>query len=229
MKNKNILWLYLFLFASMADFALIIKGLDEARIYSKPLIVTSLIIYFYLITKPISWTLLSKAMMGALIFSLIGDVLLLWENLFIYGLGAFLLAQVCYIIAFKISQRNPNRIFNVNFIRTFFFNLPIYIAAAFVYFLIHNNLGPLKIPVVIYIIIIVSMVTTARERFKRVNPDSFWQVFVGACFFFVSDGMIAINKFYFEFPEAGIMIMGTYVIAQLLIVMGIRSYILRPE
>jgi len=118
----------------MADFALIIKGLDEARVYSKPLIVTSLIIYFYLITKPISWTLLSKAMMGALIFSLIGDVLLLWENLFIYGLGAFLLAQVCYIIAFKISQRNPNRIFNVNFIRTFFFNLPIYIAAAFVYF-----------------------------------------------------------------------------------------------
>jgi uncharacterized membrane protein YhhN len=213
----------------MADFALIIKGLNEARIYSKPLIVTSLIIYFYQITKPISWTLLSKAMMGALIFSLLGDILLLWENLFIYGLGAFLLAQVCYIIAFKISQRNPNRIFNVNFIRTFFFNLPIYIAAAFVYFLIHKNLGALKIPVVIYIIIIVSMVTTARERFKRVNPDSFWQVFVGACFFFVSDGMIAINKFYFEFPEAGIMIMGTYVIAQLLIVMGIRSYILRPE
>ncbi len=150
MKNKNIFWLYLFLFASLADMALIIKENPGMRIYSKPLIITSLIIYFYKITKPISWTLLSKATMGALVFSLLGDILLLWSNLFIYGLGAFFIAQVCYIIAFKVAQRNPIRIAGVNFIRTFFLNLPIYILAAFIYYLIHQNLGSLKISVVVH-------------------------------------------------------------------------------
>ncbi|TFV92028.1 lysoplasmalogenase [Algoriphagus kandeliae] len=229
MKNKNIFWLYLFLFASLADMALIIKDFPGMRIYSKPLIITSLIIYFYKITKPVSWTLLSKATLGALVFSLLGDILLLWNQLFIYGLGAFFIAQVCYIIAFKVAQQNPNRIAGVNFIRTFFLNLPIYIIAAFIYYLIHQNLGSLKIPVVVYIIVIVSMLSTARERFKKCNPDSFWQVFIGASLFFVSDGIIAISKFYRDFQESGILIMGTYVIAQLLIVMGIRSHLIRPE
>lgn len=209
--------------------ALLIKGFSDMRIYSKPLIITSLIIYFYKITKPVSWTLLSKATLGALVFSLLGDFLLLWNHLFIYGLGAFFLAQVCYIIAFKVAQRNPNRIAGVNFIRTFFFNLPIYILAALVYYLIHQNLGSLKIPVVIYIIVIVSMLSTARERYKKCNPESFWQVFIGASLFFISDGIIAISKFYKDFPEADIIIMGTYIIAQLLIIMGIRSYLIRPE
>lgn len=209
--------------------AFIIKDIPTLRIYSKPLIITSLIIYFYKITKPVSWTLLSKATLGALVFSLLGDFLLLWNHLFIYGIGAFFLAQVCYIIAFKVGQRNPNRIVGVNFIRTFFFNLPIYILAAWVYFLIHQNLGSLKIPVVLYIIVIVSMVSTARERFKKCNPESFWQVFIGASLFFISDGIIAISRFYRDFPEADVTIMGTYIIAQLLIIMGIRSYLIRPE
>lgn len=188
----------------------------------------SLIAYFYQITKPISWTLLSKSVMGALIFSLLGDILLLWDYLFIYGLGAFLLAHICYIIAFKIAQKTPGRVLGVNFVRLFFFNMPIYIFAAFVYYLINPNLGGLKFPVIIYIIVIVSMVTTARERFKRCNTESFWQVFVGALLFFISDGILAISRFYQDFPESGVLIMGTYATAQLLIVMGIRSHLIRP-
>ena len=207
----------------------LIEGYNSYRFFSKPLILVSLIAYFYQITKPISWTLLSKSVMGALIFSLLGDILLLWENLFIYGLGAFLIAHICYIIAFKVSQKVPGRILEMNFIKLFFYNLPIYIAAAFVFYLINPNLGVLKFPVIIYIIVIVSMVTTARERFKRSNPESFWQVFIGAILFFMSDGIIAINKFYLEFPEAGVLIMGTYTIAQLLIVMGIRSHLIQPQ
>jgi hypothetical protein len=69
------------------------------------------------------------------------------------------------------------------------------------------------------------MVTTARARFKKVNSASFWQVFIGALFFLVSDGILALARFYKEFPEAGILIMGTYATAQLLLVMGIRSYL----
>ncbi len=222
MRDKNIVWLYLFLLASLADITFLLEGNSELRFYSKPLILLGLIIYFYRITKPIASTLLTKSIISALIFSWLGDILLLWSDLFVYGLGAFLMAQVCYIIGFKLAQKSSGRLEQVNFIKLFFFNLPIYLAAAFVFYLINPNLGSLKIPVIIYIIVIVSMVATARERFQKCNSASFWQVFIGALLFFISDGTIAISRFFMDFPESGIIIMGTYVTAQLLIVMGVR-------
>ena len=94
--------------------------------------------------------------------------------------------------------------------------------------MINPNLGAYKTPVIVYIILIVSMLTTARERFGKCNPASFWQVFIGACLFFVSNGVIALDKFYQPIPDAGIIVMGTYAIAQLMIVMGIRSHIIQP-
>ncbi|SEF52437.1 lysoplasmalogenase [Algoriphagus boritolerans] len=226
MRDKNIIWLYLFLLASLVDIAFLIESNSEMRFYSKPLILLGLIIYFYQITKPIASTLLTKSILSALIFSWIGDILLLWPQLFVYGLGAFFMAQICYIIGFKLAQRGPNRLDQVNFIKLFFFNLPIYLTAAFTFYLINPNLGSMKIPVILYLIVIVSMVATARDRFKKCNPASFWQVFIGGLFFFISDGTIAISRFFMDFPESGIIIMGTYVIAQLLIVMGIRSFLI---
>lgn len=211
--------------ATLADLAFLIEGNSDLRFFSKPLILLGLILYFYQITKPIASTLLTKSILGALVFSWIGDILLMWSHLFIYGLGAFLIAHVCYIIGFKLAQSSPIRLEQVNFVKSFFYNLPIYLAAAFVFYLINTNLGNMKIPVIAYIIVIVSMVATARDRFKKCNPASFWQVFIGAILFFISDGAIAISRFYVEFPESGILIMGTYAIAQLLIVMGIRSYL----
>jgi uncharacterized membrane protein YhhN len=229
LKDRNIIWLYLFLLASLVDIIFLLEGNFEMRLFSKPLILLGLIVYFFQITRPIAATFLTKSILSALIFSWAGDILLLWPHLFIYGLGAFLMAQICYIIGFKLAQSGSNRLEQVNFIRIFFFNLPIYLAAAFTFYLINPNLGNLKIPVIIYIIVIVSMVATARERFKKCNSASFWQVFIGAVFFFISDGAIAISKFFRDFPESGIVIMGTYVIAQLLIVMGIRSFIIDPK
>ncbi|WP_026952980.1 lysoplasmalogenase [Algoriphagus mannitolivorans] len=225
MKDKNIIWLYVFLAATLVDIAFLIEGDTHSRFFSKPLILLGLILYFYRITRPIASTLLTKSILGALIFSWIGDVLLLWPSLFIYGLGAFLMAHICYIIGFRLAQSGPNGLGQVNFIKSFFFNLPIYIVAAFIFYLINPNLGALKIPVIAYILVIVSMVVTARERFGKCSPASFWQVFIGAILFLVSDGVLAMARFYKDFPESGILIMGTYATAQLLIVMGIRSYL----
>lgn len=213
----------------MADIAFVLEGKVDLRFFSKPLILASLIFYFFQISKPASHTLLAKAVLSALIFSWIGDILLLWDEFFLFGLGSFLIAQVCYIIAFKVAQKTPETLLNQNFIKTFFINLPIYFVAAFIYYLVHPNLGAYKTPVVVYIIVIVSMVTTARERFGKSNAASFWQVFLGASLFFISDGIIALDRFYQNFPEAGVLIMGTYATGQLLIVMGIRSFLIQPK
>lgn len=229
LKDKNIVWLYLFLAATLADLAFVLEGNSQMRFFSKPLILLGLILYFYRITKPIAWTLLTKSILAALIFSWIGDILLMWNRLFIYGLGAFLMAHICYIIGFRVAQKNSTPLEGVNFVKAFFYNLPIYLASAFVFYLINPGLGSMKIPVVTYIVVILGMVTTARDRYKKCNPASFWQVFIGAILFFISDGAIAINRFFVEFPESGILIMGTYAVAQLLIVMGIRSFLIQPS
>lgn len=226
MRDKNIVWLYLFLAATIADLTFLLEGNSSMRFYSKPLILIGLILYFYQISKPIASTLLTKSILSALIFSWIGDILLMWSHLFVYGLGSFLMAHICYIIGFRLAQKSETKIQQVDFVKTFFYNLPIYFVAAFTFYLVNPNLGSLKIPVIAYIIVIVSMVTTARDRFKKCNPASFWQVFIGALLFFVSDGIIALSRFYKAFPESGVIIMGTYATAQLLIIMGIRSYLI---
>jgi uncharacterized membrane protein YhhN len=229
LKDKNVVWLYVFLAATITDLAFLLENDQQSRFFSKPLILLGLILYFYRITKPISGTILRKSILSALIFSWIADILLLWPNLFIYGLGSFLMAHVCYIIGFRFAQDHPGKIAQVNFIKSFFYNLPIYLSAAFVFYLINPNLGPFKIPVIAYIIVIVSMVATARERYGKCGTGTFWQVFIGSVFFFISDGILAINKFYQYFPESDILVMGTYAISQLLIVMGIRSYLVNKK
>jgi uncharacterized membrane protein YhhN len=226
MSRKNILWLYLFLFIGVIDLFFIAQGESEYRYFSKPLILLTLLIYFVQISKSIKGTILRKTITAALFFSLIGDTLLLFPNLFLYGLGAFLMVHICYIIGFKLSQIRPFAIGQVNFIRLFLHNLPIYIIAAIGYYLIHPNLNEMKIPVIIYLLVLVTMVTTARERYKKTVPESFWQVFVGGLFFLISDGILALNMFFKPFEESGVLVMGTYMIAQLLIIMGIRSHIL---
>jgi uncharacterized membrane protein YhhN len=135
------------------------------------------------------------------------------------------MAHICYIFGFRLAQQPEGSLDSLHFIRSFFYNLPIYFLAGFVFYLIFPNLGGLKIPVIAYILVIVGMVTTARARFKKANSASFWQVFVGALLFLISDGILAVARFFNDFPEAGILIMGTYATAQLLLVMGIRSYL----
>ena len=229
LRSKHILWLYLFLAATLADLTFLLEQNESMRVYSKPLILAGLILYFYFISKPIASTLLAKTILAALVFSWLGDVLLLWPGLFIYGLGAFLMAHLCYILGFRLAQQPDTRLDSLHFVRSFLYNLPIFLLAALILYFIYPNLGGLKIPVIAYIMVIIGMVTTARDRFKKTTPASFWQVFIGAMLFLVSDGILALARFYQDFPEAGILIMGTYASAQLLLVMGIRSYLVGPK
>lgn len=226
LKDKHIFWLYLFLIATIADLGFILEQELTYRMYSKPLILGSLVLYFYFLTRAISFTLLRKTILAALIFSCLGDILLLWNELFIYGLGAFLMAHLCYILGFKVAQIPSERPDSSHLIRGFFYNLPIYLLAAIIFSFIYPNLGGLKIPVIAYMVVLVGMVTTARDRFQKTNPASFWQVFAGALFFLISDGILALARFYQKFPEADILVMGTYATAQLLLVMGIRAHVI---
>jgi uncharacterized membrane protein YhhN len=94
----------------------------------------------------------------------------------------------------------------------------------FVY-LLSPHLGEMKLPVRVYGVVISYMLIQALQVVKIKNTKAALLMISGAVLFIISDSILAINKFYTRFELAGIAIMTTYGIAQLLITLGAVRYI----
>lgn len=77
------------------------------------------------------------------------------------------------------------------------------------------------IPVLMYMIVILTMAAIAFLRVGRVTKISHHWVLLGAIFFLISDSILAIYTFHKSIPLAGIFIMTPYALAQYFIVIGI--------
>jgi uncharacterized membrane protein YhhN len=152
--------------------------------------------------------------LAALIFSWAGDVIL--DFSFIPGLLCFLLAHVMYIIAF--FKTCGNSIFKI---KRVFILLPLILYGTGLVFLLYGHLDGMRLPVIIYSVVILTMLAGSINRRERVNSLSFNLVFTGALLFVISDSLIAVNKFGYPFRFSGIAIMTTYIVAQYLIVAGV--------
>ncbi|SDD10502.1 lysoplasmalogenase [Pedobacter soli] len=187
--------------------------------FSKPLIVISLMVWLYSSTNLKGR--FHKRIFTGLIFALAGDVLLMLQAgkpaFFMYGLIAFLLCHIFYIRAFTLDHRsNPKH-------RTPYFLWIVGVFAIFcsgLFFYLQPKLGAMQFPVLMYAIIITVMALMAVNRYGKVNIFSFKLILYGALFFLLSDSVLAINKFAQTIPQAGVLIMATYMIAQYLIVYG---------
>ena len=80
--------------------------------------------------------------------------------------------------------------------------------------------GELAIPVAVYGLCILAMITMATIRNGYTSEESFRWAFIGASLFLLSDGLIATNKFVIDIPFIHFFVMGTYIPAQYLIVKG---------
>ena len=87
----------------------------------------------------------------------------------------------------------------------------------------------MKLPVRIYGVFICFMLMLAMHMPYIKDKKAGLLMITGALLFVISDSVLAINKFYNEFNGAGIVIMLTYGIAQLLIVEGATNYIVRQD
>lgn len=166
-------------------------------------------------------------MVLALIFSWGGDVLLMYqpkhELYFIFGLASFLIAHLFYIFAYRQfrSEDTSNALLGV---QRFRYSFPVILAGTGLITVLYNHLGDLKIPVVIYALVLVLMVLNALFRFGRTGLASFSMVFFGATLFMISDSLIAINKFLMPVAYSGFWVMITYITAQYLIVEGLLKH-----
>ena len=141
-----------------------------------------------------------------LIFSVMGDVLLeASPKLFAFGLVAFLIAHINYIIAFLGRVKKASLAITAGLL----------LYGAGLYYVLYPSLDKLAIPVFFYVIIILAMVWRA---FAQRKFDSF-AIFalIGSLFFVFSDSLIAINKFYMPIDYSRGVIMATYWTAQFLI------------
>ncbi len=215
-------YIYLFLYFSILTIELISTTFAFPQIIhfiAKPLLIITLIIYF---TKhKLQKSSIKKIVIIALLFSLTGDILLMFVNikssLFIFGLIAFLIAHIMYALAFSRQQNKDLKLLPI---------LCFLLTYGVIFFIfINNSLGNLRVPVALYMIVILVMVFFAYLRKGKVNNRSFLFVFFGALLFVISDSLLAINKFHMPITLSNVWIMTTYAIAQLLIVTGITKVI----
>lgn len=211
MRNKS---RYFFIGFSTFYLVLLLFNQEYITFWMKPLLIPILSI-MVLLEKEFPT---KKLLLSALFFSWIGDVVLLFANqgavYFIVGLVAFLVAHLLYIILFiKIQKIKSTKYFPY----TFFVVAYLIGLLSFLW----NNLYDLKIPVVLYATVLSTMLLYAIKGAFIWQPPFGKMVLLGAIFFVISDSLLAINKFHHPIPFASFFIMGTYLLAQFLIVYGL--------
>ncbi len=155
-------------------------------------------------------------LLAALAASLTGDVFLMLRDLFIPGLLAFLLAHLCYIALFKQGQRW--------FAHHGALAMALLLAVAMYTFLWQGGLpAALRLPVAAYVLVIALMAAQAWGRWSqapRADRPAALLVALGACSFMLSDSLLASNQFVQPLPWAQLGVLGSYYLAQALIVVG---------
>ncbi len=163
------------------------------------------------------------AMGAAMLLSLGGDVSLMfvkfWEPVFILGLVLFLLAHISYIIGFLHHEKNVETL-HATSLRVMFDAIPFLTFGTIFYIFLFEHLGVLKIPVLLYTIVISTMGISAAIRYRWNSKMSFAITLLGAVLFMTSDSLLAYNKFVEPFNHASFVIMLTYILAQLFIMRG---------
>ena len=192
------------------------ESLSQFHYFIKPAILIALIIFFWKQSNHLNKRTRNVTLL-ALILSLAGDVLLMFvgnsPNFFMGGLVSFLLAHLMYISVFLKSRNKTANPFPIIVI--------LLVYACGIFYFLKDGLDEMLIPVLLYLIVILAMASTAFLRKRSDNTNSYNLVFAGAIFFMISDSLLALNKFYQPLPLSGISIMITYALAQYLIVLGI--------
>jgi len=218
MKNqtKTTIATILFLAVFIADIWAVTTNNRVGELILKPLLMTTLaIVYLLSVKKPNFW------FVSALFFSFWGDVLLLFkEQYFVFGLASFLVAHILYI---KITAGFLKKVAIAKIVLA---TAPFVLFLALFLNLIFDNLGEMKIPVIVYGITISSFgAVTFLNYISHKTTVNLW-LFLGALIFISSDSLIAINRFYEAKEIYGVLIMTTYIVAQYLIC---RAIIVKQE
>lgn len=153
------------------------------------------------------------AIAAGLLISLAGDVfMILRKKRFLEGLICFLVAQVCYTFAFLAEIRLKFSSWT---------SIPLLIYAVLVVVILYPHLGKMRVPVILYILVIITMARTALERAVQLPGPAPLAAAAGASLFVISDSILAFDRFVKPFRSAQAFILSTYFAAQWLIALSV--------
>ncbi|MBC8221042.1 MAG: lysoplasmalogenase [Proteobacteria bacterium] len=181
------------------------KGAQRKVYLLKPLTML-LIVVMGLILLPEKLDWYHYALLIGLLFSIGGDVALMWpSDKFMLGLVSFLTGHIFYI---------SGLISGIELSLSWYVWVPLIILGSGMFLGLRSGLGRMQIPVLLYILVILIMSGTAWERhFQLELPQTYFALW-GATLFILSDALLAWNRFRVKFKSAQLFILGTYYTAQ---------------
>ncbi len=160
-------------------------------------------------------------LMPALLFSAVGDVLLAvpwWAPSFVFGLGAFLLAHLCFLGALVPLARKTRASRQSGRSRARWIAIGLLWAACvglLTWFWPQLSRDAMTVPVTVYMVVLVAMVSAALLA----QLPTRWTAYGALCFAW-SDSMIGISRFVLGSEQLAVPIWWTYAAAQVLITAG---------
>ncbi|MFY8024302.1 MAG: lysoplasmalogenase [Sediminibacterium sp.] len=200
---------------------------ETARI-TKILLMPLLLLYLSEVMAPtkIKSVLPKKLIALAFLASWGGDIFLLYTGnlFFIAGMLCFIVAHFCYIILFiKIQPLKINNAF-----LPILGGIVVLIIGAIIINHLAPKLGDLYAPVVVYMIVIATMFSSAIMISSNTNTKRYGvNYFVpGAALFVLSDSVLSLNIFAYKNVFLGVVVMFTYGFAQFFLAKGFRNYLM---
>jgi len=197
---------------------LLFIGYDYLDIYLKPILMPLLGFGVYSFKN----FKLKNTLLAGLLFSWIGDVILLFSDIaelyFILGLVSFLISHLMYCTLLN-EQTKGKTIKNKNLLIIGSLFIAIYLVVIIT--TLFPYLGHLKVPVLVYACVLLIMLLFAFNGFLVWKKQGKNYVLCGAIIFVFSDTILAFDKFYHPIQKSSFLIMLTYLVAQYLIINGV--------
>ena len=159
---KQSFFLSAFVVVSASQLLAIATEWTTIQMISKPLIMLSLIGYYWINAEARSLNFIL-----ALLSCWLGDVLLMFEStaalFFIFGLVSFMIGHLLYMFSYR-QLRNEDTSRELLWTQKIRFSIPIVLIGTGLITVLFPTLGPLKVPVLVYSLVLVGMVMTALFR-----------------------------------------------------------------
>lgn len=164
----------------------------------------------------------SIAVIFALIFGYIGDLLLMLpkKKFFIAGAFSFMIGHFFYIFTF-LRDAGGLSVFLDNTFLCAIALIPYLLFLIFMNKLLGKNLSSILVPAICYLSVLMLMSYCSFLRFFNISTIKASLTFGGSLLFIVSDSFIAIRNFKKRFRGIEAIVVITYITAQLLIVIGL--------
>ncbi|QIL19775.1 lysoplasmalogenase [Thermomonas sp. HDW16] len=200
--------------ACLAILALYLPGLHPLFYACKPL--ATLAILVLAVRLPADESRYRRGIVIGLCFGLLGDVLLMLqgEAAFMAGLGGFLFGHVAYLHAYR--QRAAL------FAAAWPFVSYAALACAVLAWLWSYLPADLRVPVVVYVVVLGAMAAQAAAVWWRRRDAATACAAIGGACFLVSDAILAIDRFALPFTAAQALLLMLYWLAQALIALSVQ-------